>query len=104
VHYSTIRKEKYPTGCNNLSTFLLFHIYMKLKCFGRHTANHQEHKSALAAYGFFIRGRILDVYLVDLVRHSLTRSFNYTANNLPPINNQMLPVQFYAPDNGWCVA
>jgi len=30
---------------------LLFHIYMKLTCFGRHTAHHQEPKTALAASG-----------------------------------------------------
>jgi len=31
---------------------LLFHIYLKLMCFGPHTAYHQEPKTALAASGF----------------------------------------------------
>jgi hypothetical protein len=31
---------------------LLFHIYLKLNMFGRHTAHHQEPKTALAASGF----------------------------------------------------
>jgi hypothetical protein len=31
---------------------LLFHIYMNLSMFRRHTAHHQEPKTALAAFGF----------------------------------------------------
>ena len=39
-------------------------------CFGQHTAHHQEPKTALAASGFCIRGRLLDVQLLDAVRPS----------------------------------
>jgi hypothetical protein len=34
----------------------------------------------------------------------LTTSINYTSNNLPLMKNQRLPVQFYARDDGRCVA
>jgi len=40
---------------------LLFHIIWNSTCFGRHTAHYQDPKTALAASGFFIRGRLLDV-------------------------------------------
>jgi len=46
-----IHKEK----CNKMQQcikILLFHIYMKLNMFWRHTAHHQEPKTALAASGF----------------------------------------------------
>jgi len=32
MHHSTIHKKN-PTRCNNISEFLLFHIYMKLNVF-----------------------------------------------------------------------
>jgi hypothetical protein len=35
---------------------------------------------------------------------SLTTSTNYMSNNLLPIENQRLPMQFRAPDDGRCVA
>ena len=43
---------------------------------------------------FCIRSRLLDVYLVDFVRHilCLTKSTNYTSNNLPRMKNQRLLV------------
>ena len=34
----------------------------------------------------------------------LTTSTNYTSNSLPRMKNQRLPVQFYALDDGRCVA
>jgi hypothetical protein len=36
------------TECQNF----VFHIYIMLTCFGRHTTHHQEPKTALAASGF----------------------------------------------------
>jgi hypothetical protein len=68
--------KKNPTRCNNVSKFLLFHTYMKLNMFRRHTDHHQEPKTALAASGFFIRGRLLNVQLVEVVRHSVPDNFH----------------------------
>jgi hypothetical protein len=52
VHHSTIHKEKIQQAAT-IYQILLFHIYMKLKCFGQHTAYHQEPKNAMAASGFY---------------------------------------------------
>ena len=50
-------------------------------CFGRHTAHHQEPKSALAASGFsYMEG----CWTCTLC---LTTSINYTSNNLPRMKN-----------------
>jgi hypothetical protein len=51
VHHSTIQKEK-SNKMQKCIKSLLFHIYMKPTCFGRHTAHHQEPKTALAGSGF----------------------------------------------------
>jgi len=40
-----------PTRCNSVSKFYFIFIWSS-KCFGRHAANHQEPKTALAASGF----------------------------------------------------
>jgi hypothetical protein len=50
-HITKIRKKNL-TRWNTLSNILLFHIYMKLNRFGRHTAQYQEPNTALSAYGF----------------------------------------------------
>ena len=50
VHYNTIHKEK-PTICNNVSRFYYSIFTLNSTCFGRHTAHHQEPKTALAASG-----------------------------------------------------
>jgi len=82
-------------------------------CFGRHTAHHQEPKNCTGSLWFFISGRLLNLYLVDVVRsgfsyvegcwawswwtlsgQDLTTSTNYTSNNLPHMKNQRLLVQF----------
>ena len=65
--------------------YIYVYIYSS-KCFGRHTAHHQEHKTALAASGF--------AYMEGY----------WTSNNPPRMQNQRLLVQFYAPDDGRCVA
>ena len=61
--------------------FIIPYLYEAQKCFGRHTAHHQEPKTALAASGFsYVEG--------------CSTSTNYTSNNLPCMKNQRLPVQF----------
>jgi hypothetical protein len=52
---------KNPTRCNNISKFYYSIFIWNSTCFGRHTAHHEEPKTTLAASGFFIRGRLLDV-------------------------------------------
>jgi len=44
--------KKNPTGCNNVSKFYYSIFIWSLTCFGRHTAYHQEPKTALEASGF----------------------------------------------------
>jgi hypothetical protein len=50
VHHGIIHKEN-PTICNSVSRFYFIFIWSST-CFGRHTAHHQEPKTALAASGF----------------------------------------------------
>jgi hypothetical protein len=52
VHHSTIHKEKSTKMQQCIKILLLFHIIWSSLCFGRHTAHHQEPKTALAASGF----------------------------------------------------
>jgi len=47
MHHSIIHKEN-PTRCNSVSKFDFIFIWSSA-CFGRHTAHHQEAKTALAA-------------------------------------------------------
>jgi hypothetical protein len=77
-----------PTRCNNVSEFLLFHIYVKLNMFrGTHRPSSGA-QNCTGSLWFFIRGRLLDIIT------------NYMSNNLPLMKNQRLPVQFWAPDDG----
>jgi len=50
VHHSMIHIET-PTRCNSVSKFY-FIFTRSSTCFGRHTAHHQEPKTAIAASGF----------------------------------------------------
>jgi len=45
--------KKNPTRCNNLSKMYYSIFIWSSTCFGRHTAQYQEPKTALAASGFF---------------------------------------------------
>ena len=57
--------QKNPTRCNSVSKFIIPYMYIYIyiyiwssTCFGRHTAHHQEPKTALAASGFgYVEGR-----------------------------------------------
>ena len=70
-------------------------------CFGRHTAHHQELKTALAASGFaYVKGCWTCWGCWTLTASSdLNKS-----NNLSHMQNQRLLVQFWAPDDGRRVA
>jgi hypothetical protein len=49
--------KKNPTRCNNVSKFYYSTFMWSSTCFGRHTAHHQEPKTALAASGFsYVKG------------------------------------------------
>jgi len=54
VHHSIIHIEN-PTRCNSVSKFYFIFIWSSTG-FGRHTAHHQEPKTALAASGFACMG------------------------------------------------
>jgi hypothetical protein len=51
THHSTIHTEN-PTRCNSVSKLYYSIFIWSSTCFGRHTAHHQEPKTALAASGF----------------------------------------------------
>jgi len=86
MHCITIHKEN-PTGWNNVSKFYYSKFIWSSTCFGRHTAHHQEPKTALATSGFsYVEGCWMCSWW--------TTSTNYTSNNLPRMKNQRLPVQF----------
>jgi len=49
--------KKNPTRCNNVSKFYYSIFIWSSACFGRHTAHHQELKTALAASDFlYVKG------------------------------------------------
>jgi len=50
--------KKNPTRYKNISKFYYSIFIWRSTCFGLHTTHHQEPKTALAASGFFIRGRL----------------------------------------------
>jgi len=73
---------------------LLFHIYMKPNMFRATRRPSSGAKNCTSSLWFCIRGRLLDVWLLDAVRQSLTVSSNRTSNNHPCMQNQRLLVQF----------
>jgi len=87
VHHSIIHIEN-PTRCHSVSKFYFIFIWSST-CFGRHTAHHQEPKTALVASGFaYVEG----CWTCSCCMLSV--SSNYTSNNLPHMQNQRLLVQF----------
>jgi len=91
VHHSTIHEER----CNNVSKFYYSVFIWSSTCFGRHTAHHQEPKTALAASGFsYVEGCWTCSWWTLSGTVCLTTSTNYTSNNLPHMKNQRLPVLF----------
>jgi len=83
-------------------SFIIPYFKWSSACFGRHTAHHQEPKTAQAASGFaYVEGcRTCSCWtLSDSIRYLMT-SNNSTSNNLPRMQNKRLLVQFWAPDDG----
>jgi hypothetical protein len=81
--------------------FLLFHVYIKINMF---RATHRPSSGALnctSSLWFCIRKRLFNVVVAGRCQLSLTTT---TSNNLSCMQNQRLLVQFWAPDDGWCVA
>jgi len=79
--------KKNPTRCNNVPKFYYSIFIWSSTCFRRHTAHHQEPKTALAASGFsYVKGCWTCIWR--------TVSTKYTSNNLLLMKNQRLPVQF----------
>ena len=80
--------EKNPTRWNSIKIYYSIFIWSST-CFGRHTAHHQEAKTALAASGFaYVEG------CWTCGCWTLSASSNHTSNNLPRMQNQRLLVQF----------
>ena len=80
-----------PTRCHSVSKFYLIFIWSST-CFGRHTAHHQEPKTALAASGFAC---VEGCWTCSC--WTLSASSNYTSNNLPDAVDTVV----CAPDDGW---
>jgi len=51
--------KKNPTRRNNISKFYYSIFIWSSTCFGRHTAHHQDPKTALAASGFFYTWKVI---------------------------------------------
>jgi len=51
--------------------FIIPYLCEALHVLGRHTAHHQGPKTALTVSGFLYVEGCLDMYLVDVVRHSV---------------------------------
>jgi len=87
LHHSIIHKEN-PTRCNSVSKFYFLFIWSST-CFRRHTAHHQEPKTAVATNGFvYVEG------CWTFTCWTLSASSNYTSNNPPPMQNQRLLMLF----------
>jgi len=80
--------NKNQTRCNNVSKCYYSIIIRSSTCFGRHTAHHQEPKSALAASGFsYVAGCWTCSWTLSGTV-CLTMSTNYTSNNLTRIKSR----------------
>jgi len=77
-----------PTRCHSVTKFYFIFIWSST-CFGRHTAHHQEPKTALAASGFAC---VEGCWTCSC--WTLTASTNYMSSNIPRMQNQRLLVQF----------
>jgi len=83
--YNSYKKSNKMHQC-----ITIYFIFIKSStCFGRHTAHHQEPKTALAASGFACMEGCWTCSC-----WTLTASSNYTSSNLPRMQNQRLLVQF----------
>jgi len=76
--------------------FIILYFKWSSTCFRRHTAHHQEPKTAQAASGFaYLEGcRMCNCWMLSGSIRYLTMSNNCTSDNLPRMQNQRLPVQF----------
>ena len=73
-------KKKNPTRCNNISKFYYSIFIWSSTCFGRHTAHHQEPKTALAASCFsYVEGCWTCSWWTLSGTVCLTTSTNYTS-------------------------
>ena len=103
--YSWIRASQYNSYRNSQQDAtvyqnLLFNVYMKLNMF---RATHRPSSGAqncTSSIWFCIRERLLEVEVAGHWQRPATS----TSNNLSRMQNQRLLVQFWAPDNGRCVA
>jgi hypothetical protein len=88
--------KKNPTRCNNVSKFYYSIFIWSSTCFGRHTAHHQEPKTAIAASGFsYVEGCwMCHLWTLSGTVLCLTTSTNNTSNNLLRMKNQRLQLQF----------
>ena len=82
--------KKNPTRCNNVSKFYYYIFIWSSTCFGRHTAHHQESKTALAASGFsYVEGFWPCSWWTLSGTQCLTTSTNYTSNTVPDNVHQL---------------
>jgi hypothetical protein len=80
--YSEIHEEN-PTKCNSVPKFYYSLFIWSSTCFERHTAHHQEPKSALAVSGFsYVESCWTCSWWMLSCTLCLTTSTNHTSNNL----------------------
>jgi hypothetical protein len=84
---------------------LLLHVYMKLNMFRATHRPSSRAQNCTSSLWFCIRERLLDVEVAGHCHLTLIASnIISTSNSLSCMQNQRLLVQFWAPDDGRCVA
>jgi len=90
--------KKNPTRCNNVPKFYYPIFMWSSTCFGRHTAHHQEPKTALAASGFsYVESCWTCSWwtLSGTVWVGADCTYSYCARERPPTTRSALRVQCF---------
>jgi hypothetical protein len=102
MHHSKIHKEKFQQDARMYQNFIIPYLY---------EAQHVSGDTLPIIRSLKLHWQPLVFYTWKAVGQCqapgtlcLTPSTNYTSSNLPRMKNQRLPAQFYAPDDGQCVA
>jgi len=102
VHHSIIHKET-QQDATMYQNFIIPNLYEAQHVSGDTPPiirSPKLHWQPLVIHTWKVVGRVA----VGCCQAQLTTSTSYMSNNLPHMNNQRLLVQFWAPDDGRCVA
>jgi len=80
--------EENSIRCNNISKFYYSIFIWNSPYSGPHTAPSSETQNCTGSFWFFIRGRFLDVWLVDVVRHTVPDNVHRPHVQQPWVKNK----------------